>query len=88
MNLCLLVGAPRTDGLHPLVSVFQPTALADEVTLEPASPRELVELARAGATTRPRDLVVCPGVSGENLALTALTALPRTRPAGTARRSG
>ncbi len=58
VNLCLLVGAPRpADRLHPLVSVVQPTRLADEVTIEPGS----------GA-----DSVVCPGVSGENLALTAL----------------
>jgi 4-diphosphocytidyl-2-C-methyl-D-erythritol kinase len=80
VNLCLLVGAPRTDGLHPLVSVFQPTTLADDVTLEPASPRELVELARAQAREdgAPRDLVVCPGVSGENLALTALTRFRQT----------
>jgi 4-diphosphocytidyl-2-C-methyl-D-erythritol kinase len=70
VNLCLLVGAPRTDGLHPLVSIFQPTKLADEVTMEPASPAETVALARAGA----HDLVVCPGVTGENLALRALTA--------------
>jgi 4-diphosphocytidyl-2-C-methyl-D-erythritol kinase len=66
VNLCLLVGAPRTDGLHPLVSVFQPTALADEVTLTTASPAEIVK--HAG-----RDLVVCPGIDGENLALRALT---------------
>jgi 4-diphosphocytidyl-2-C-methyl-D-erythritol kinase len=57
VNLCLLVGAPRTDGLHPLVSVFQPTTLADEVTMAPYV----------------RDTVVCPGVDGENLALKALT---------------
>jgi 4-diphosphocytidyl-2-C-methyl-D-erythritol kinase len=56
VNLCLLVGAPRTDGLHPLVSIFQPTQLADEVTMEPYV----------------RDTVVCPGVEGDNLALTAL----------------
>jgi 4-diphosphocytidyl-2-C-methyl-D-erythritol kinase len=72
VNLCLLVGAPRTDGLHPLVSIFQPTKLADEVTLGPASPAEVVALARAGGD-EPRDLIVCPGVSGENLALRALT---------------
>ena len=35
VNLCLLVGAPRTDGLHPLVSIFQPTKLVDEVTMAP-----------------------------------------------------
>jgi len=57
VNLCLLVGAPRTDGLHPLVSIFQPTKLADEVTMEPYV----------------RDTVVCPGVDGDNLALKALT---------------
>jgi 4-diphosphocytidyl-2-C-methyl-D-erythritol kinase len=62
VNLCLLVGAPRPgDGLHPLVSLVQPTTLADELTLEPdPDPRA------AG------DTVVCPGVSGENLALRAL----------------
>jgi 4-diphosphocytidyl-2-C-methyl-D-erythritol kinase len=57
VNLCLLVGAPRTDGLHPLVSIFQPTKLADEVTME----------------VYVRDTVVCPGVEGDNLALKALT---------------
>jgi 4-diphosphocytidyl-2-C-methyl-D-erythritol kinase len=70
VNLCLFVGAPRTDGLHPLVSVFQPTALADDVTLEPAAPREIV--AHAG-----RDLVVCPGIEGDNLALKALAEFRR-----------
>ena len=59
VNLCLLVGAPRADGLHPLVSVVQPTQLGDEVTLEPG----------AGDG---RDVVVCPGVEGENLAARAL----------------
>jgi 4-diphosphocytidyl-2-C-methyl-D-erythritol kinase len=56
VNLCLLVGAPRADGYHPLVSLVQPTALADELTLVAAE----------------RDEVVCPGVGGENLALTAI----------------
>jgi 4-diphosphocytidyl-2-C-methyl-D-erythritol kinase len=56
VNLCLLVGAPRADGLHPLVSVVQPTDLADEVSLEPAD----------------HDEVICPGVDGPNLALRAL----------------
>jgi 4-diphosphocytidyl-2-C-methyl-D-erythritol kinase len=58
VNLSLYVGAPRADGLHPLVSVVQPVSLADELTLEPA-PGEA-------------DEVVCPGVEGPNLALTAL----------------
>jgi 4-diphosphocytidyl-2-C-methyl-D-erythritol kinase len=58
VNLCLLVGAPRADGLHPLVSLVQPTDLADEVSLEPADVDE----------------VVCPGVDGPNLAFQALEA--------------
>jgi 4-diphosphocytidyl-2-C-methyl-D-erythritol kinase len=58
VNLCLLVGAPRADGLHPLVSVVQPTDLADDVSLEPAD----------------YDEVICPGVDGPNLAFQALEA--------------
>jgi 4-diphosphocytidyl-2-C-methyl-D-erythritol kinase len=61
VNLSLYVGAPREDGLHPLVSVVQPVSLADELTLEPAP--------EAAA-----DEVVCPGVEGENLAGAALAA--------------
>jgi 4-diphosphocytidyl-2-C-methyl-D-erythritol kinase len=57
VNLCLLVGAPRADGLHPLVSVVQPVELADTVTLEPGDDA---------------DEVICAGVDGENLALRAL----------------
>jgi 4-diphosphocytidyl-2-C-methyl-D-erythritol kinase len=56
VNLSLFVGAPREDGLHPLVSVVQAVTLADELTLEPADVEE----------------VVCPGVEGENLAARAL----------------
>jgi 4-diphosphocytidyl-2-C-methyl-D-erythritol kinase len=62
VNLTLYVGAPRADGLHPLVSVVQSLSLADELTLEPAP--------HAAAA----DEVVCPGVEGENLAGTALAA--------------
>jgi 4-diphosphocytidyl-2-C-methyl-D-erythritol kinase len=62
VNLTLYVGAPREDGLHPLVSVVQPVSLADELTLEPAPHGS------AG------DEVVCPGVEGENLAGAALAA--------------
>ena len=58
VNLCLFVGEPREDGLHPLVSVVQALSLADELTLEPA----------AGDA----DEVVCPGVEGPNLAARAL----------------
>jgi 4-diphosphocytidyl-2-C-methyl-D-erythritol kinase len=60
VNLGLFVGALRGDGRHELVSVMQSISLADELTLE---------LAPQGAT---RDEVVCPGVSGENLAARAL----------------
>jgi 4-diphosphocytidyl-2-C-methyl-D-erythritol kinase len=58
VNLSLFVGAPRADGLHPLVSVVQAVSLADEVTMEPAE----------------RDEIVCPGVEGPNLAAAALAA--------------
>jgi 4-diphosphocytidyl-2-C-methyl-D-erythritol kinase len=64
VNLSLYVGAPREDGLHPLVSVVQPVSLADELTLEPAGGR--------GDITA--DEVHCPGVEGENLAGAALAA--------------
>jgi 4-diphosphocytidyl-2-C-methyl-D-erythritol kinase len=59
VNLCLLVGAPRPDGLHPLVSLVQPVDLADELNLKGPGPFR-------------NDEVVCPGVDGENLALRAL----------------
>jgi 4-diphosphocytidyl-2-C-methyl-D-erythritol kinase len=58
VNLSLFVGAPRADGLHPLVSVVQAVTLADELRMEPAA----------------ADEVVCPGVAGPNLAATALAA--------------
>ena len=57
VNLCLFVGEPREDGLHPLVSVVQALSLADELTLEPGGDA---------------DEVVCPGVEGPNLAARAL----------------
>jgi 4-diphosphocytidyl-2-C-methyl-D-erythritol kinase len=60
VNLCLLLGAARADGLHELVSVVQAVSLADEVTLTAAEGE--------------RDEVVCPGVAGENLAARALAA--------------
>jgi 4-diphosphocytidyl-2-C-methyl-D-erythritol kinase len=60
VNLCLFVGEPREDGLHPLVSVVQALSLADELTLAPAPP---------GAAG---DEVVCAGVDGPNLAARAL----------------
>jgi 4-diphosphocytidyl-2-C-methyl-D-erythritol kinase len=57
VNLCLFIGAPRSDGLHPLVSVVQPVSVADELTLTPGAER---------------DAVVCPAVEGDNLAARAL----------------
>src|SRR3954453_8787859 len=57
VNLCLFVGHPREDGLHPLVSVVQALSLADELTLAPAGDA---------------DDVVCVGVTGPNLAARAL----------------
>ncbi len=62
VNLCLLVGQPRGDGYHPLVSVFQAVDLADDLRLEPAP---------AGTVA---DEVSCPGIDGPNLALAALAA--------------
>lgn len=59
LNLCLHVGPLRPDGRHELVSVMEPLALHDTLTLEPAP--------EAAA-----DEVVCPGVEGPNLAATAL----------------
>ena len=58
VNRCLFVGAPREDGLHPLVSIVQPVSLADELTLSVAA----------------RDEVVCPGVEGPNLVADAIAA--------------
>ena len=49
VNLCLLVGAPRADGLHPLVSLVQPTDLAD--ILEVKRPGRLTSAASARTGT-------------------------------------
>jgi len=61
LNLCLLLGRRRDDGLHELRSLFCPLALADRIVIS-----ELED----GA-----DEVLCPGVSGPNLVAEALTAL-------------
>jgi 4-diphosphocytidyl-2-C-methyl-D-erythritol kinase len=71
VNLCLLVGAPRPDGLHPLVSVVQPVGLADELTLAPLGEGGPATAVNGGGAPA-RDIVVCPGVGGENLAGRAL----------------
>jgi 4-diphosphocytidyl-2-C-methyl-D-erythritol kinase len=62
INLALLVGPVRPDGLHELVSLVQSLSLADELTLEDAP---------AGT---PADTVECQGVEGPNLVATALRA--------------
>jgi len=62
LNLCLYLGRRRGDGLHELCSLFEPLALADLLTFEPAE----------------RDEVICPWVEGapeDNLAARALEAL-------------
>jgi 4-diphosphocytidyl-2-C-methyl-D-erythritol kinase len=62
LNLCIYLGRRRDDGLHDLCSLFEPLALADLVTVEPAS----------------GDEVRCAGVEGppgENLAARALATL-------------
>jgi 4-diphosphocytidyl-2-C-methyl-D-erythritol kinase len=58
VNLLLHVAPPRTDGLHPLCSLFASIDLADELRVEPAE----------------ADEVRCPGVEGPNLAERALAA--------------
>jgi 4-diphosphocytidyl-2-C-methyl-D-erythritol kinase len=58
VNLVLHVGPRRDDGLHELCSLFASLDLADELTIEPADDDE----------------VVCPGVSGPNLAGAAIEA--------------
>jgi 4-diphosphocytidyl-2-C-methyl-D-erythritol kinase len=58
VNLVLHVGPRRDDGLHELCSLFASLELADDVTVEPAA----------------ADEVVCPGVSGPNLAAAAIDA--------------
>jgi 4-diphosphocytidyl-2-C-methyl-D-erythritol kinase len=58
INVCLFLGPQRPDGRHELVTIFQPVALYDELTLEPAE----------------RDEVVCEGVEGPNLVAAAVAA--------------
>ena len=59
LNLCLYVGPVRADGLHEILSRFQPITLADELVLDDGVPA---------------DEIVCPGVHGPNLAASALSA--------------
>lgn len=64
LNLILHVGRARTDGLHPLCSLFASIDLADTVDVRPAA----------------EDSVRCPGVDGPNLALAALAAFRASAP--------
>lgn len=59
LNLGLLVGPTRGDGLHEIASLFCPLTLADRITVSEAE----------------ADEVVCEDVAGPNLAGEALTAL-------------
>ena len=60
VNLSLFLGGTREDGRHRLVTVFESLSLADTLELE---------------VTGTEDVVVCPGVEGENLAARALAGL-------------
>jgi 4-diphosphocytidyl-2-C-methyl-D-erythritol kinase len=73
VNLSLFVGAPRTDGLHPLVSVVQAVSLADELIMVSAGRDERVAAGdEPTIVSAERDEVVCPGIAGDNLAARAL----------------
>jgi 4-diphosphocytidyl-2-C-methyl-D-erythritol kinase len=61
LNLGLLLGSRREDGLHELRSLFCPLELADRVTV--------------GDAEGDADEVVCPGVEGPNLVSVALEGL-------------
>jgi 4-diphosphocytidyl-2-C-methyl-D-erythritol kinase len=62
VNLCLLLGGPRRDGRHELVTLLESVQLADDVRLVVPAP--------SGG-----DEVFCPGVDGPNLVGDALTGL-------------
>jgi len=66
VNLILRVGTRSGPGLHDLCSLFASLELADRVRLEPAP--------------EGRDSVRCPGVPGENLAASALSAFRDAAP--------
>lgn len=59
LNLCLYLGPSRDDGLHQLVSIFEPLSLHDVLTVSDSD----------------RDVVLCPDVPGENLGTQALRVL-------------
>lgn len=59
LNLCLYLGPRRDDGFHELASIFEPLSLGDRLVVTDAE----------------KDEVVCPGVSGLNLAAEAMRLL-------------
>ncbi len=62
INLCLFVGPTRTDGRHDVVTLMDSLDLCDDV------------VAQVGPPGLRADEVICPGVTGRNLAATALAA--------------
>lgn len=68
INLCLAVGAPDSNGYHPLATVFQAVGLYETVTVSPAAGGELsLELTGPCSAGVPLD--------GRNLALRAASLL-------------
>ena len=67
LNLILHVGRARADGLHPLCSLFASIELADDL--------------RGARAEQGEDVVECPGIEGDNLALGAIAAF-RARSGG------
>jgi 4-diphosphocytidyl-2-C-methyl-D-erythritol kinase len=68
VNLCLLVGPPREDGYHDLLTVFAPVGLSDEIEFS----------LRACSPSGPREplLMHCPGIdTAVNLMIKALDLL-------------
>jgi 4-diphosphocytidyl-2-C-methyl-D-erythritol kinase len=61
VNLCLILGGPREDGRHELVTLIESVSLADEL--------EIIELSEG------RDEVICEGLKGDNLVAAALRSL-------------
>ncbi len=62
VNLCLLLGGPRADGRHDLVTLLESVELSDELRIVAPSP--------SGG-----DEVVCRAVTGPNLVATAIADL-------------
>lgn len=72
VNLHLGVGAPRPDGFHPLVTVYQALGLHDDVTAAPAAPGAGLTLTLSARAHVDADAVP---LDGRNLAVRAGLAL-------------